>query len=78
MLFSSSYLFFTVCIAASMPDSCPAHTCRVPTAWVMSSFGSPVNVLALIRRRHSPTATGLMLLSFFVSGTSLHAGKVDM
>ena len=61
-----------------MPDSRPAHICGVPTAWMMSSFGSPVIVLALIRRRHSPTATGLMLLSFFFRGISLHAGKIDM
>ena len=29
-------------------------------------------VLPMIRRRHSPTPIGLMQLSFFLSGTSLH------
>jgi len=77
-LLSSSKLFLTSCIAASMPDSSPAHVCSVPTACVMSSFGSPVIVLPMIRHRHSPTPTGLMPLSFFFSGTSLHARRVDM
>ena len=52
-----------------MPDSTPAHVCSVPAAQMMSSFRSPVIVLPMIRRRHSSTPTGLMPLSFFLSGT---------
>ena len=44
----------------------------------MSSFRSPVIVLLMIHLRHSPTPTGLMPLSIFLSGTSLHARRVDM
>ena len=31
-ILSSSWLFLTACIAASMPNSSPAHVCSVPTA----------------------------------------------
>jgi len=61
-LLSSSKLFLTACIAAFMPDSSPAHVCTVCTSCMMSSFSSPVIVLPMIRRRHSPTPTGLMPL----------------
>ena len=79
LLFSSKR-FLTAYIAASMPDSSPAHVCSVsiPTACMMSSFSSPVIVLPMIHRKHSPTPTGLMLLFFFFSGISLHARRVDM
>jgi len=33
-------------------------------AQTMSSFGTPVFVLPIVRRRHSPTPIGLMPLSF--------------
>jgi len=77
-LLSSLKLFLAACIAASVPDSSPAHVCSVSTACMMSSFSSSVIVLLMIRCKHSPTPTGLMLLSFFFSGTSLHARRVDM
>ena len=43
-LLSSSKLFLTACIAASMPECSPAHVCSVPTACMMSSFSSLVIV----------------------------------
>ena len=73
-LSSSSKLVLTAGIAASMPDSRPAHVYSVPTAQMMSSFISPVIVLPMICRKHSPPPTGLTPLSFFFTGTSLHAG----
>jgi len=45
---------------------------------MMSSFSNPVIVLLMIHRKHSPTPTGLMPVSFFFRGTSLHARRVDV
>ena len=45
---------------------------------MMSSFSSPVIVLSMICCRHSSTPTGLMPLSFFFSGISLHIRRVNM
>ena len=77
-LLSSSKLFLTACIVASTPDSSLAHVCSVPTAWMLSSFSSPVIVLPMIRRKHSPTPAGPMPLSFYLSGISLHTRRVDI
>jgi len=68
----------TECIAGYMPDFSVAHICSVPAAQMLSSFNNIVIVLPMLWRRHSPTPTGLMPLSFFFSGTSLHARRVDM
>jgi len=77
-LFSSWKLFFTECIAASMPDSRLAYVNIIPAAQVVSSFNNLVIVLLMFWRRNSPAPTGLMTLSFFFSGTSLHVRRVDM
>ena len=75
---SNSRSFTQTSTLFSIPDSSPAHVCSVPTARMISSFRSHVIVLPMIRRKHLPIPTGLMPLSFFLSGTSLHARKVDM
>jgi len=59
-----------------MPDSSPIHVCSIPTVQV-SAFSSPVIVLPMIRRRHSLTLTGLVPMSSFFNGTSLHARRID-
>ena len=77
-LFLSWKLFLTEYIVASMPDYSPAHVCSVPASRMMSSSSNLVIALPMICRGHSPTPTGLMPLSFFFSGTSLHARRADM
>jgi len=86
------FLKFSLQHVLLFPDSSPAHVCSVPTAWMMSSFSSPVivllitlfcvlivfEVLLMIRHRHSSAPTGLMPLSFFFTETSLHVRRVDM
>ena len=54
-----------------MPDSSPAHVCSVPTACMMSSFSSPVIVLPMIRRRHSPTPVARRLAWVAISSASI-------
>ena len=53
------------------------HVSSVSAAQMMPSVSSPVIVLPMIRRRHTPTP-GLMLLSFYFNGTSRHTRRVDM
>ena len=77
-LFLSWKLFLTECIVASTPDSSLANVLSVPAAKMMSSFSNLVIVLPVICHRRSPLPTGLMPLSFFFSGTCLHARRVDM
>jgi len=75
----SSGITFPYCMYCCFYAWFQSRTClQWSTARLMASFSSPVIVLPMIRFRHSPTPTGVMLLVFFLSGTSLHARRADM
>ena len=56
---SASNRLFIACIAASLPDFCPAHNCNDPLASTTSFFAKFITHFALILLITSPTAIGL-------------------
>ena len=67
-----SNIMSTKCIAASHPTSWPAHNCKHPAAFLMSSFTTFITTFSAICRRTSPTPIG-HIPEFFYRGMSLQA-----